>query len=65
MSIGGALELIQNFNYPEVIDVPDSSFHEGELHSRMKLLTILRDFIQLPKVFIEMGLFSIAFKVIM
>ena len=45
MSIGGALELIQSFN---------SSLQEGKLHSGRKLLTVLRDFIQLPKLFIEM-----------
>ena len=54
MSIGGALELIQSFNNPEIIDAPDSSLQEGKLHSRRKLLTILRDFIQLPKWLIEM-----------
>ena len=45
MSIGGDLELIQSFNNPEIIDVPDSSLQEGKLHSRLKLLTVLRDFI--------------------
>ena len=54
MSIGGALELIQSFNDPEIIDTPDSSLQEGKLHSRWKLLTVLRDFIQVPKLFIEM-----------
>ena len=54
MSIGGALELIQSFNNPEIIDAPDSSLQEGKLHSRWKLLTVLRDFIQLPKLLIEM-----------
>ena len=53
MSIGGALELIQSFNNPKIIDAPDSSLQEGKLHSRWKLLTILRDFLQLPKLFIE------------
>ena len=52
MSIGGALELIQSFNNPEIIDAPDSSLQEGKLHSRWKLLTVLRDFIQLPKLLI-------------
>ena len=66
MSIGGALELIQNFNNPKIIDAPESSLQEGKLHSRRKPLTILRDFLQLPKLFIEMEnkLFSGAFKVI-
>ena len=66
MSIGGALELIQSFNNPKIIDAPDSSLQESKLHSRRKLLTILRDFIQLPKLFIEMKdkLFSSSFKII-
>ena len=66
MSIGGALELIQSFNNLEIIDAPDSSLQEGKLCSRWKLLTVLRDFIQLPKLFIEMKdkLFSSTFKVI-
>ena len=54
MSIGGALELIQSFNNPEIIDAPDSSLQEGKLHHRRNLLTILRDFIQLPKLLIDM-----------
>ena len=66
MSIGGALELIQSFNNPWIIDAPDSSLPEGKLHSRWNLLTILRDFIQLSKLFIEMEdkLFSSTFKAI-
>ena len=66
MSIGGALELIQSFNNPKIIDALDSSLQEGKVHSRLKLLTVLRDFIQLPKLIIEMGdkLFSSTFKVI-
>ena len=66
MSIGGALELIQSFNNPEIIAAPDSSLQAGKLHSRWKLLTILRDLIQLPKLFIEMSdkLFSSTFKVV-
>ena len=66
MSIGGALELIQSFNNPKIIDDPDSSLQEGKLHSRWKLLTVLRDFIQLPKLFIKMEdkLFSSTFKII-
>ena len=66
IAIGGALELIQSFNTPKTIDAPDSSLQEGKLHSRWKPLTILRDFLQLPKLFIEMEdkLFSGAFKVI-
>ena len=66
MSMGGALELIQSFNNPKIIDACDSSLQEGKLHSRWKPLTILRDFLQLPKLFIEMEdkLFSGAFKVI-
>ena len=66
MSIGGGLELIQSFNNPKIIDAPDSSLQEGKLHSRWKLFTILRDFIQLPKLLIEMEdkLLSSAFKVV-
>ena len=66
MSIGGALELIQSFNNPKIIGAPDSSLQDGKLHSRWKLLTVLRDFLQLPKLFIEMEdkLFSNTFKVI-
>ena len=55
MSMGGALELIQSFNNPKIIDASDSSLQEGDnLHSRWKPLIILRDFLQLPKLFIEM-----------
>ena len=54
MSIGGALDLIQSFNNPKIIDAPDSSLQEGKLHSRGMLLTVLRDFIQLPKLIIKM-----------
>ena len=43
MSLGGALELIQSFINPKIIDAPDSSLQEGKLHSRWKLLTVLRD----------------------
>ena len=66
MSIGGALELIQGFNNPKIIDASDSSLQVGKLHSRWKLLTVLRDFIQSPKLLIEMKdkLLSSAFKVI-
>ena len=66
MSIGGALERIQSFNNPKIIDAPDNSLQEGKLHSRWKLLTVLRDFLQLPKLFIEMEdkLFSSTIKVI-
>ena len=53
MCIGGALEFIQILNNPKIIDAPDSSLQEGKLHSRGKLLTILSDFIQLSKLFIE------------
>ena len=55
MSIGGALQLIQSFNNPKIIDAPDSSLQEGKLHSRWKLLTILRDFLLLPNLFIVDG----------
>ena len=67
MSTGGGLELIQSFNNPKIIDAPDSSLQEGKLHTRWKLLIVLRDFLQLPKLFIEMEdkLFSSTFKVIM
>ena len=66
MSTGGALELIQSFSNPKIIDAPDSSLQEGKLHSRWKLLSILRNFVQLPKLFIEMEdkLFIGAFKII-
>ena len=66
MSIGHALEFIQSFNNPKIIDAPDSSLQEGKLHSRWKPLIIFRDFLQLPKLFIKMEdkLFSGAFKVI-
>ena len=66
MSIGGALEFIQSFSNPEIIDAAARSLQEGKPHSRWKLLTILRDFLQLPKLFIEMEdkLFSSTFKVI-
>ena len=66
MSIGGTLKLFQSFNNPEIIDALDSSLQEGKLHSRWKLLTVLRDFIQLPKLLIEMEdkLFSSTFKII-
>ena len=66
MSIGGALELIQTFINPEIIDAFDCSLQKGKLHSRWKLLTVLRYFIQLPKLLIEMEdkLCSSSFKVI-
>ena len=41
MSMGSALELIQSFNNPEIIDAPDSSLQEGKLHSGWKPLIIL------------------------
>ena len=64
--MGGALELIQSFNNPKIIDAPDSSLQEGKLNSRWKPLIILRDFLRLPKLFIEMEdkLFSGALKII-
>ena len=64
--MGGVLELIQSFNNPKIIDAPDSSLQEGKLHSGWKPFTIIRDFLQLPKLFIEIEdkLFSGAFKVI-
>ena len=66
MSMGEAFEFIQSFNNPKIIDAPDSSLQEGKLHSGWKPFIILRDFLQLPKMFIEMEdkLFSGAFKVI-
>ena len=66
MSMGGALELIQRFNNPKIIDAPDSSLQEGKLRSGWKPLIILRDHLQLPKLFIEMEdkLFSGVFKII-
>ena len=65
MSMGGALEFIQSFNNPKIIDAPDSSLQEGKLHSRWKPLIIFRDFLLLLKLFIKMEdkLFSGAFKV--
>ena len=54
MSVGCALELIQSLNNPNIIDAPDSSLQEGKLHSGWKPLIILRDLLQLPKLFIEM-----------
>ena len=64
--MSGALEFIESFNNPKIIDAPDSSLQEGELHSGWKPFIILRDLLQLPKLFIEMvdKLFSGAFKVI-
>ena len=53
MSIGGALELIQSFINPKIIDAPDNSLQEAKLHSQWKLLTVLRDFLQLPKLFLK------------
>ena len=66
MSMGAALEVIQSFNNPKIIDAPDSSVQEGKLHSEWKPLIIIRDFLQLPKLLIAMEdkLFSSAFKVI-
>ena len=66
MSMGSTLELIQSFNDPKIIDALDSSLQEGKLHRGWKTLIILRYFLQLPKLFIEMEdkLFSRAFKVI-
>ena len=66
MSIGGALEIIQSFNNPEIIDASNSSLYEGKLDSRWNFLTVLRDFIQLPKLFIEIeeNLLSSTFKVV-
>ena len=66
MSMGGTLELIQSFNNPKIIEAPDSSLQEGKLHSEWKPLITVRDLLQLPKLFIEMGdkLFSGAFKII-
>ena len=48
MAMGGALEFIQRFNNPKIIDAPDSSLQEGKLHSGWKPLIILRDLLQLP-----------------
>ena len=66
MSMGGALEFIQSFYNPKIIDAPDSSLQEGKLHSGWKPLIILRDLLQLPKLFIEMEdkLFSGTLKII-
>ena len=66
MYIGGTLKLIQSSNNPKILDARGSWFQEGKLHSRRKLLTIIRDFIQLPKLLIEMSdkLLSSGFKVI-
>ena len=66
MSMGGTLEFIQSFNNPKIIVAPDSSLQEGKLHSGWKSLMILRDLLQLPKLFIELedNLFNGAFKII-
>ena len=66
MSMGGALELIQSFNNPKIIDAPDGSLQEGKLHSGWSPLIILRYLLHLPKLFIEMEdkLFSGTLKVI-
>ena len=66
MSMGGTLEHIQSFNNPKIIDAPDSSLQQGKPHSMWKLLTILRDCLQLPKLFIEVEdkLFSGVLKII-
>ena len=66
MSMDGTLELIQSCNNPKIIDDPDSSLQEGKLHSGWKPLIILRDLLQLPKLFIEMEdkLFSGPSKII-
>ena len=65
MSMGGTLEFIQSFNNPKIIDAPDSSLQESKLHSGWKPFIILRDLLQLPKLFIEMEdkLFSGVFKI--
>ena len=52
--MGSTLEFIQSFNNPKIIDASDSSLKEGKLHSGCKLFTVFRDFIQLPKLLIEM-----------
>ena len=63
MSIGGTLEFIQSFNNPKIIDASDSSLKKGKLHSGWKLFTLIRNFIQMPKVLIkvEQKLFSSSF----
>ena len=53
MSIDGAFKLIQSFNNPKIIDASDTSLQKGKLHSRWKLLTVIRDLIQLPILFIK------------
>ena len=40
MSIRGALELIQSFNNPKIVDAPESSLQEGKLHRSLKLFTV-------------------------
>ena len=64
--MGGTLEFIQSFNNPKIIDAPDSSLQEGELHSGWKPFIILRDLLQLSKLLIEMEdkMFSGAFEII-
>ena len=66
MSMGGTLEFIQSFNNPKIIDASDSSLKKGKLHSGWKLSTVIRNFIQLPKLLIkvEHKLFSSSFKII-
>ena len=64
--MGGALKLIQSLHNANIIDAPDSSLQESKLHSGWMPFTILSDFLQLPKLFIEVEdkLFSGAFIVI-
>ena len=66
MSMGGALEFIQSFNNPVIIDACHSHLKKGLLHCVWKLLTVITDLIQLPKLLIkvEHKLFSSSFKVI-
>ena len=65
MSIGGALELIQSFNNPEIIELLTAGFWRVSLTVGGSF-SLSSDLIQLPKLFIEIleKLFSGAFKVI-
>ena len=62
--MGGTLEFIQSFNNPKIIDASDSSLMKGKLHCGWTLLTVIRNFIELPKLLIkkEHKLFSGSFK---
>ena len=66
MSISVALELIQSFNNQRSLMLLTAVCRRVSFTVGRKLFTILRDFLQLPKLFIEVEdkLFSGAFEVI-